>query len=406
MFEYFKEYFDFKTFLVTLALAGIGLISVYSATYDAGAASIFQRQLSWAAIGFVAMIVTAILPLKTIYRLVGPSYLVLLLVLLVLLVVGKTVSGSRSWFSLAKDLGGQPSEFAKVASLLALAAFLSRTTTIISDPKHLIAAIAIIVIPMGFVLAQPDLGTSIVFFAMLLPILYWAGVDNFVLAAILSPVIVAAGGLFGTSFFIISVIASAALLYVSRRNRFIAAVAFALTLAVGVSVQFVYERLPSYQQKRIMTFLNPEADPLGSGYNVLQAKVAIGSGGLFGKGYLQGTQTQLNFIPEQWTDFIFCVPGEEFGFFGASIVLILFGVLLMHGIKVASASKNKFSSIAAIGIVAVLATHVLINIGMSMGLMPVVGIPLPFLSYGGSALVANMMMSGLLMNFWANRKEY
>ncbi|HLE31318.1 MAG TPA: rod shape-determining protein RodA [Bacteroidota bacterium] len=406
MFEYFKEYFDFKTFLVTLALAGIGLISVYSATYDAGAASIFQRQLSWAAIGFVAMIVTAILPLKTIYRLVGPSYLVLLLVLLVLLVVGKTVSGSRSWFSLAKDLGGQPSEFAKVASLLALAAFLSRTTTIISDPKHLIAAIAIIVIPMGFVLAQPDLGTSIVFFAMLLPILYWAGVDNFVLAAILSPVIVAAGALFGTSFFIISVIASAALLYVSRRNRFIAAVAFALTLAVGVSVQFVYERLPSYQQKRIMTFLNPEADPLGSGYNVLQAKVAIGSGGLFGKGYLQGTQTQLNFIPEQWTDFIFCVPGEEFGFFGASIVLILFGVLLMHGIKVASASKNKFSSIAAIGIVAVLATHVLINIGMSMGLMPVVGIPLPFLSYGGSALVANMMMSGLLMNFWANRKEY
>ena len=352
------------------------------------------------------MIVTAILPLKTIYRLVGPSYLVLLLVLLVLLVVGKTVSGSRSWFSLAKDLGGQPSEFAKVASLLALAAFLSRTTTIISDPKHLIAAIAIIVIPMGFVLAQPDLGTSIVFFAMLLPILYWAGVDNFVLAAILSPVIVAAGALFGTSFFIISVIASAALLYVSRRNRFIAAVAFALTLAVGVSVQFVYERLPSYQQKRIMTFLNPEADPLGSGYNVLQAKVAIGSGGLFGKGYLQGTQTQLNFIPEQWTDFIFCVPGEEFGFFGASIVLILFGVLLMHGIKVASASKNKFSSIAAIGIVAVLATHVLINIGMSMGLMPVVGIPLPFLSYGGSALVANMMMSGLLMNFWANRKEY
>ena len=406
MFEYFKEYFDFKTFLVTLALAGIGLISVYSATYDAGAASIFQRQLSWAAIGLVAMIVTAILPLKTIYRLVGPSYLVLLLVLLVLLVVGKTVSGSRSWFSLAKDLGGQPSEFAKVASLLALAAFLSRTTTIISDPKHLIAAIAIIVIPMGFVLAQPDLGTSIVFFAMLLPILYWAGVDNFVLAAILSPVIVAAGALFGTSFFIISVIASAALLYVSRRNRFIAAVAFALTLAVGVSVQFVYERLPSYQQKRIMTFLNPEADPLGSGYNVLQAKVAIGSGGLFGKGYLQGTQTQLNFIPEQWTDFIFCVPGEEFGFFGASIVLILFGVLLMHGIKVASASKNKFSSIAAIGIVAVLATHVLINIGMSMGLMPVVGIPLPFLSYGGSALVANMMMSGLLMNFWANRKEY
>lgn len=406
MFEYFKEYFDFKTFFITLALVAIGLVSIYSATYDAGADSIFQRQLSWAAIGFVAMIVTALVPLKTLHRIVLPGYVVLLLILLVLLIVGKTVSGSRSWFNLAKDLGGQPSEFAKVATLLAIATFLSRTTTIISDPKHLFAAIAIVLFPMAFVLAQPDIGTAMVFFAMLLPILYWAGVDNFVLAAILSPVLVTAGALFGTAFFIISVIASATLLYVSRKNRFIAAIAFALTLSVGVSVQFVYERLPSYQQKRIMTFLNPEADPLGSGYNVLQAKVAIGSGGLFGKGYLQGTQTQLNFIPQQWTDFIFCVPGEEFGFFGASSVLVLFGILLMHGIKVAAASKNKFSSIAAIGITAVFATHVLINIGMSMALMPVVGIPLPFLSYGGSALIATMIMSGLLMNFWANRKEY
>ena len=181
---------------------------------------------------------------------------------------------------------------------------------------------------------------------------------------------------------------------------------FALTLAVGLSVQFVYERMPAYQQKRIMTFLNPEVDPLGSGYNVLQAKVAIGSGGLFGKGYLQGTQTQLNFIPEQWTDFIFCVPGEEFGFFGASLVLLLFLALFLRGVTIASLSKNKFASIAAVGITAVLATHMLVNIGMSMGLMPVVGIPLPFLSYGGSALLATMVMSGLLMNFWANRKEY
>lgn len=406
MFEYFKEYFDFKTFFITIALVLAGLVSIYSATYDAGAGSIFQRQLTWAGIGLVAMILAAILPLKTIYRLVVPSYIFLFLVLLVLLIIGKTVSGSRSWFSVAKDLGGQPSEFAKVAALLAVAAFLSRSTTVLSDPKHLAMAIALILLPMGLVLAQPDLGTSMVFFAMMLPILYWAGVENFVLAAILSPVLVAAGALFGTSFFIVTVVVSAVLLYVSRRNRFIAAVAFALTLSVGVSVQFVYDRLPAYQQKRIMTFLNPEADPLGSGYNVLQAKVAIGSGGLFGKGYLRGTQTQLNFIPEQWTDFIFCVPGEEFGFFGASLVLVLFGALLMRGIKVASVSKNKFASIAAIGITAVLASHMLINIGMSMGLMPVVGIPLPFLSYGGSALLASMTMSGLLMNFWANRKEY
>ncbi|MBI2620189.1 MAG: rod shape-determining protein RodA [Ignavibacteriales bacterium] len=405
MFAYFKEYFDFKVFFVTLGLVAVGLLSVYSATYDAGAGLIFQRQLMWAGIGFVGMLAAAILPLKTIHRMAFPAYVVSLLVLLALLVIGKTVSGSRSWLGVA-GLGGQPSEFAKVAAVLAFAAFLSRSTTLISDPKHLFAAITLIVIPMGLVLVQPDLGTSVVFLAVILPVLYWVGADHFSLAAILSPLLVAAGALFGTSFFVASVIVSAVLLYVSRKNRFIAAMAFAVTLAVGLSVQFVFERMPSYQQKRIMTFLNPEADPLGSGYNVLQAKVAIGSGGMFGKGYLKGTQTQLNFIPEQWTDFIFCVPGEEFGFLGASIVLVLFGALLLRGLTVGSASKNKFASIAAVGITSVFATHLLINVGMSMGLMPVIGIPLPFLSYGGSALLANMVMSGLLMNFWANRKEY
>lgn len=405
MLDYFKEYFDFKAFFLTIGLVVVGLVSVFSATYDAGAGSIFERQLMWSGIGFVGMIVAALLPLKTIQRLSIPAYMVSLAILFVVLVVGKTVSGSKSWLGVG-GLGGQPSELAKVATILALGAFLAKTTTIISEPKHLFLAIAIALIPTALIIAQPDIGTSMVFFAMLLPVLYWAGVDNFVLAAILSPVIVAMGALFGTFFFIISVVVCAALLYMSRKNRFIAAMAFAVTLAVGVSVQFVYERMPAYQQKRIMTFLNPEADPLGSGYNVLQAKVAIGSGGLFGKGYLQGTQTQLNFIPEQWTDFIFCVPGEEFGFFGASLVLILFGALLLHGIKVATVSKNRFAGIAAIGITAVFGTHVLINIGMSMGLMPVVGIPLPFLSYGGSALLMNMVMAGLLMNFWANRKEY
>jgi len=179
-----------------------------------------------------------------------------------------------------------------------------------------------------------------------------------------------------------------------------------ITLAIGLSVQTVYERLPSYQQKRIATFLNPESDPLGAGYNVIQSKVAIGSGGMLGKGYLQGTQTQLNFIPEQWTDFIYCVPGEEFGFVGASVVLLAFGFLLFHGIGIASTSNNKFGSIGSIGILGIFAVHIFVNIGMSLGLLPVIGIPLPFLSYGGSALIANMTMAGLLMNFYANRKEH
>ena len=174
----------------------------------------------------------------------------------------------------------------------------------------------------------------------------------------------------------------------------------------GISVQFIYDGLKPYQQKRIATFLDPNADPLGAGYNILQSKVAIGSGGLFGKGYLHGTQTQLNFIPEQWTDFIFCVPGEEFGFLGAATVLLLFAGLLVRGVSLASTVKNKYGSFVAIGITGVFATHMFINIGMSLGLLPVIGVPLPFLSYGGSALLANMSMVGILMNLYANRKEY
>ncbi len=406
MLEYLKEYFDYRALLICLGLVVVGLLSVYSATYDVGAAAAFDKQLVWAGIGLVALVVAAIFPLKALQRISLPLYIVMLGVLLVILVIGHTVAGSKSWIGVARGFGGQPSEFAKVTTVLALAAFLARTAISLSNPKHLILAIGIVALPMGLVLAEPDLGTSVVFFLMLLPVLYWAGASNFVLAAILAPLIAAAGALFGTLVFLVSLVISGALLYAARQNRFAAAVAFALTLAIGLSVQAVYERLPAYQQKRISTYMNPASDQKGAGYNVYQSKVAIGSGGFFGKGYLQGTQTQLNFIPEQWTDFIFCVLGEEFGFVGASIVIGLFTGLLLHGVNVAGVSKNKFASVASIGITGIFGVHVLINVGMSMGLLPVIGIPLPFLSYGGSALVANMAMVGLLMNFYSNRKEH
>jgi rod shape determining protein RodA len=411
MIDYLKEYFDFKALLICFGLVAVGLLSVYSATFDVGAAAAFKKQLVWAGIGFAALLLTAFFPIRTLQRISFPLYIFNLGLLLVVLLIGERISGSKSWFGLGgsggqASLGGQPSEFAKVTTILALAAFLARTSISLSNVKHLMFSIGLVVLPMVLILAEPDLGTSVVFFAMLLPVLYWAGSSNFVLAAILAPIIAAAGALFGTFIFLISLLVSGSLLYIARENRFAAAVAFALTLAVGLSVQAVYERLPAYQQKRISTFMNPGADQKGAGYNVYQSKVAIGSGGFLGKGYLQGTQTQLNFIPEQWTDFIFCVPGEEFGFVGASIVISLFTGLLLHGINVAGLSKNKFASAASIGITGIFGFHVLVNIGMSMGLLPVIGIPLPFLSYGGSALVANMAMVGLLMNFYANRKEH
>jgi rod shape determining protein RodA len=405
MLAYFKEYFDWKTLVLVLALVGIGLISIFSATHDVNQSQIFYRQLMWGVIGFIGMMIAAMLPIRTLQRLTWVLYGVMLLVLAAILVVGSTVKGSRSWLGVG-GIGGQPSEFMKVATILALATFLSRSETTIADFKDLLKTLAIAAIPMVLILGQPDLGTAIVFFATLMPILYWAGVSNFFLIAILVPIIVAFGALFGTVALLVAMLIGGALLYYFRENRFAAAVAFGISLAVGLSVQILFERLPTYQQKRIFIFLNPEADPLGAGYNVVQSKIAIGSGGFLGKGFLHGTQTQLNYIPEQWTDFIFCVTGEEFGFLGGSLVLILFIALILHAMKIASISKNRFGSIGAIGIAGVLVTHVFINAGMSMGIMPVIGIPLPFMSYGGSALVAMMVMAGLLMNFYANRKEH
>jgi rod shape determining protein RodA len=403
--SYIKEYLDYKTLLSGLALVCIGLVSIYSATLDVNSAANFYRQGLWSMFGLIALIVAALIPIKTLQRLSLPMYIVSVGLLASILVLGHTVNSSRSWFGIG-GMGMQPSEIAKVTTVLALASYLSKPTVTIANVKHLIISLAIFILPMLLILKQPDLGTTVIFFATLLPILYWAGASYFILTAILVPILVAAGALLGITQFLIAVAIGAALLYVTSENKFAAAVAFGITLAIGLSVQIGFEHLEPYQQRRIVTFLNPNADPTGAGYNVLQAKTAIGSGGFWGKGYLHGTQTQLKYIPEQWTDFIFCVTGEEFGFVGGSVVLLLFAFLLLHGLHIAGISKNKFGSLAAVGLISILAAHLLINMGMDMGLMPVIGIPLPFLSYGGSALISNMTMLGLLMNFFAHRKEY
>jgi rod shape determining protein RodA len=402
---YFKEYFDFKTFFTVLALVIIGLVSVFSATHAAGASVNFHRQVVWAAIGLIGMVLIQFMPRRALQTSAIPLYFLSLVLLLFVLGRGKTVSGATSWFGFGV-IGGQPSELAKLTTVLAFAAYLSKPTTEIESARGLITTAAILLMPVTLIVLQPDVGTAIVFCAMFPAILYWAGASVFTATAIISPVIVAASALVSTTSFIIAVGGVFLVLLLLRRDFFTSSVVFAGSVVVGVTVQYLYARLPIYQQKRIATFLSPEIDPLGAGYNALQAKVAIGSGGLFGKGFLQGTQTQLKFIPAQWTDFIFCVPGEEFGFLGAMVVFSLFVFLLYRGVRIASITRNKFSSLVAIGITSIFLIHVFINIGMSIGLMPVVGIPLPFLSYGGSSLVTSMIMAGFLLNIYATRKEY
>lgn len=405
MANFFRERIDFPTIGATAGLVVIGLISIYSATYDARMSELFTKQTVAAGLGLVLLIVAAFIPARTLQLISYPAYFLSLLMLVTVLLIGKQVSGSTSWFNLG-PFSFQPSEFAKVTTVLALAKYLQRGDINLRHVRHILIAGAIVLAPVLLILKQPDTGTAMIFIGMFLPVLFWGGASNFTLVTVISPGIVAVAALLGPTPFFIAIVGLAIVIYLTRQNWISAAAVFSMLVLIGISVQSIHDRLRPYQQKRIATFLDPSADPQGAGYNVLQSKVAIGSGGFFGKGFLKGTQTQLNFIPAQWTDFIYTVPGEEFGLLGAVAVLILFMVLLFRGVRIASTIKNPYGSFLAIGIVGVFATHIFMNIGMALGMMPVVGVPLPFLSYGGSALLADMLMVGLLLNLYANRKEY
>jgi rod shape determining protein RodA len=403
--NWFKEHIDVATLGIVLLLLTIGVASVYSATYDAGASLYFNRQLLWAGLGLLLMLIIMTIPLRTLQLISYPLYGLSIAVLMVVLVAGKVVAGSKSWFGIG-GLGLQPSEIVKVTTILALAAFLSEPHSNLRRMKTIVITFAIVLLPVSLILLQPDTGTAMVYLCTLPFILYWAGASDFLMVTLLAPAAAAIATLSGTTAFFILLLVLVLFLLLIRENWFARALVFSTTVLVGVSVQFAYGKLKPYQQKRILTFLNPDADPLGSGYNVIQSKIAIGSGGLFGKGYLQGSQTQLNFLPAQWTDFIYCVPGEEFGFLGAFLILSLLILLMWRGVTIASSVKSRYASIVAIGLVGTFAVHTTINIGMAMGMMPVVGVPLPFMSYGGSNLLTNMIMAGLLLNMYANRKEY
>lgn len=400
-----KEKMDPVVFgsVVLLVLTGIG--SVYSATYDAGASLYFNRQVIWGVAGFVMMLVIWLLPFRTLQLASYPLYAVSILLLIAVLVAGKTVAGTKSWFGIG-GFGLQPSEFVKVTTIMALASYLSYRHLERGKLSEIAATFGIVLLPFSLIILQPDMGTAIIYLGALFLILIWAGAPAFLLLAILAPIAAAAATLFNTTVFMMVLGGTIVFLFILRANRLLSSIVFSATVLTGVSVQYLFNQLAPYQQKRIFTFLDPDSDPLGAGYNVIQSKIAIGSGGIFGKGFLHGTQTQLNFIPAQWTDFIFCVPSEEFGFAGALFVLGLLTALLLRGVQIASSVKNRFGSLLAIGIVSVLTIHVIINIGMVMGIMPVIGVPLPFMSYGGSSLLSSMMMAGLLLNLHRNRKEY
>ena len=401
-----QDKFDFGLFIPLVLLFGFGLAAIYSSTYNNPAGSgHFEKQLIFGIIAFIVFFITYSLPTNSFRTIAIPSYLVSLLLLIVVVLVGRKISGQRSWLNFG-FLGFQPSEFAKIGMIFGVSYFLSRSNTDIESFKDIIYTLGIGLFPVLLILLEPDMGTSLVFFGTILILIYWKGISLFGLFVVLSPAIIAVSSIFGFSYFLLMLVLVVAVLILFKKDIFFSGSIFAINLGSGFFANYVFKALSQHQQNRIQSFLNPYADPLGTGYNSIQAKVAIGSGGLLGKGFLNGHQTQLQFIPEQWTDFIYCVIGEEFGFIGSLITLGLFLFLFLRIFKIAASTKDEFLSLTIIGILSVFFIHLFVNIGMTVGIMPVIGIPLPFVSYGGSSLLVDVFMLGIVANVYRTRRNY
>lgn len=385
---------------VALALGGIALLYSASQTATGANAEYWQFQLIWLFVALVVYAVIGIVPMRWIEKISRPAY-VLSLAMLVAVLAFPAISGARSWIRFGA-LGFQPSEFAKIATILVVAQWASRLKT----PPHGLTALVtpslLVGIPAALTLLQPDLGTAIVYVLLLAALCFWAGTPPVVVFLLLSP-LVSVLLTFSLPLWSLYVLALGGLLFVLRPPRSTWLYVGASNLLMGIVALPLWNQLAGYQKDRLLIFLQPESDPRGAGWNVIQSKVAIGSGGWFGKGFLEGTQKRLAFLPERHTDFIFSVLGEELGFLGVLVAFALFGMLLLEGIRIAERNPDPYASTVAFGLVALIASHVAINTAMTVGMMPITGLPLPFVSKGGSFLVVCFAAVALWRKIWIER---
>jgi rod shape determining protein RodA len=407
---------DWLTILVVVALTLAGWLNIFAVLYDSQLdQNIFDlsmnsgKQLLWFGISIVAVTLIMILDFRFFDSFAYPIYGFVVLLLISVLVFGTVVSGSKSWFELG-FVRFQPAEFAKFATALAVAKFLSKSQIKLDNLKSWAMLMIIVSIPAVLIVVQGDTGSALVFSAFVI-VFYREGLSPaLVLLGIIAVALFVLTLLLGQLYLIIAILVAAAILIATgkRTKKRIAAILAVAMITVGVvmSVDYVVNNvLQPHQQNRVKAFINPEADPLGYGYNVTQSKIAIGSGGFFGKGFLEGTQTKFDFVPEQSTDFIFCTIGEEHGWLGSFILISLFVTLLLRIIFIAERQKSNFSRVYGYGVASILFFHFTVNIGMTIGLFPVIGIPLPFFSYGGSSLLAFSILIFILLKMDAHRMQ-
>ena len=355
---------DMKLLLSVTAIIIISLIVIGSATHVNTPSEerywFVQRQGMFALINAGVAIFLMNFDYKMLQRYGQKMYIFNLVMLLAVMFVGQSALGAQRWIQLG-PITLQPSEFSKIIMIVSLAALLQEKVGKLNTLSDLLPVAAYVGVPFLLVMKQPDLGTSLVFMAIFFGMIFACGINLKRLAVIFGP---------------------------------------------GIAcMPLLWHVLKDYQKMRIMVFLDPNVDPLGSGYHIIQSKIAIGSGMLFGKGLFEGTQSQLNFLPENHTDFIFAVVGEEWGFIGTVVLLLLYLVVLWRGIQIARQAQDSFGTLLAVGITSMLAFHVLVNVGMTAGIMPVTGIPLPFMSYGVSALTTNIWAITILMNIYLRNQK-
>ncbi len=393
---------DVRLLTAAVLLSLFGVAMVYSAGQTdtpTAVASVYKSQILWLLIGMGFAYAVGRSSVRFIEWITTPLYLLSIFLLGLTLVIGKgagTAAGTKSWLAIGSHRIGQPSEIAKVTVVLMLAKVLSGRRESTRSLLDLWKPAIVVGIPWVIIMLQPDLGTGIVFIGIFFAMLYWSGVTWPLLLLIASPAISLIlsfnVGLWGAWFFILL-----ALVLWYRPYLIEGIVLMVLNVATGVVAPMMWEKLAPYQQNRLKVFIDPSADPRASGYHVIQSKVAIGSGGFFGKGFTEGTQKRLAFLPEQHTDFIFSVVGEELGFIGVTIALALFLWLFLRITQIAERANDSFSSLVAFGLMSGWFVHVLVNVGMTLNLMPITGIPLPFFSYGGSFMLASWLAVGILM---------
>jgi rod shape determining protein RodA len=349
------RHIDWPLIVLTLALASYGALLIYSATKASVGFSELRLQLGWIVVGVLGLTATASFDYLKLKTYSGVFYGICVVLLIMVFIIGKVALGAQRWIPIG-PFNLQPSEFSKVALIIMLAALLSKRKEGVASNRDIAVACGYALVFILLVFIQPDLGTALVFGAITVGVLYAAGINLWALA-----------GLGGAT-------------------------------AVGAAIAVKLNILHQYQVNRLLVFLNPQSDPSGAGYNITQAKIAIGSGQFFGRGLFLGSQTRLNFIPHGDTDFIFAVLGEQLGFIGILILITLFALLLWRIAKIALNSRDMFGTLICAGVIASLLFQAFTNIGMNVGIMPVTGIPLPLISYGGSSFLTTMISLGLVLS--------